>query len=219
MALLLLSCLLAPDESKSAARARALAATVKVVNDGDRAEGSGVLLRQHGQHVYILTAAHVVPAARTVAVEISAGKPRQYAGVTVLARSAEADLAVLRLRTQDELPAALPLAPPLKKASLPPSGTFSVGWSRGNRPTATEETVRGSKLVRRPEEKSEAWHWETTGKPVLGRSGGPLVDTDGRILGIASGHDREHGYYVHGDEIRAFLRREGLKWLTEADDR
>jgi hypothetical protein len=43
------------------------------------------------------------------------------------------------------------------------------------------------------------------------------VDEAGRVIGLASGHDGETGYYVHADEIHTFLRTHGLKWIVEED--
>jgi hypothetical protein len=44
-----------------------------------------------------------------------------------------------------------------------------------------------------------------------------LLDSNGRVIGLASGHDAAAGYYVHSDEIHRFLKRNALGWLCEKD--
>jgi hypothetical protein len=43
------------------------------------------------------------------------------------------------------------------------------------------------------------------------------VDATGAVIGVAGGHDGRVGYYAHADEIHAFLKRTGLRWLAEDD--
>jgi hypothetical protein len=35
------------------------------------------------------------------------------------------------------------------------------------------------------------------------------------VIGLASGHDRESGYYVHVAEVHRFLKNNGLGFLSE----
>src|SRR5262249_50730772 len=85
----------------------AVAATVRVVSAADNCNGSGVIVRRSGPHVYILTAHHVVARASKVEVHVrkaSASKPAVYRSAEVVARSAEVDLAVVRLASTDTFP-------------------------------------------------------------------------------------------------------------------
>jgi S1-C subfamily serine protease len=197
-----------------------VAATAKVVNAADGVDGSGVVIQKSGQHAYLLTACHVVPKARTVEVLVAGSgtgnesKPGKSTKLKaeVLARSPEADLAVLRLPSEGA-PSALPVAP----AGTKPKLAVSVGWEKGESPTALDESLKDKVRLKRPGEMGTVWCWETVRKQAAGRSGGPLVDEMGRVVGLASGHDGEAGYYVHADEIRAFLRSNGLKWVLEED--
>jgi S1-C subfamily serine protease len=206
------------SEFPAAARERAVAATVKVVNADDGKDGSGVVIQKGGPHAYLLTACHVVPKSKTVEILVAgsgtgkASKPGKTLKAEVLARSPEADLAVLRLPSEGA-PPALPVAP----AGAKPKLAVSVGWEKGDAPTALDESVKGKVRLKRPGETGTVWCWETVRKQATGRSGGPLVDEAGRVVGLASGHDGETGYYVHADEIRTFLRANGLKWVLEED--
>jgi hypothetical protein len=39
------------------------------------------------------------------------------------------------------------------------------------------------------------------------------------VIGVASGHDGTRGYYVHADEVHAFLRENGLRWLADPEQK
>jgi S1-C subfamily serine protease len=75
--------------------------------------------------------------------------------------------------------------------------------------------VRGPRKVRKPGEREAARYWETAAPPAGGRSGGPLLDRAGRVIGVASGAGDGRGYYAHAEEVHRFLRQNGLKWLFE----
>jgi S1-C subfamily serine protease len=197
---------LATAEPPKEVRDRAIAATVRVVNAADATAGSGAIIGRSGSDAYVLTAQHVVPKAETVEVTRPGGKPLR---AVVLARSAIPDLAVLRLPA-GELPT-LPVA----EIGAPAADPFSVGWEEGLSPTVRVEELRAKVQVRRPGESAAVGCWEAVRPPANGRSGGPLVDRRGRLIGLASGHDGKSGYYVHADEIHAFLKANALRWLVE----
>jgi S1-C subfamily serine protease len=192
-------------------------ATVQVRNiDG---VGSGVLLAKSGEFVYVLTAQHIVAKADNLEVAVYSKEtypqPRTvYKGVEIVAQtSGLADLAILRFATADTMPAFLRLCP----APLVP-GQFlglSAGCGGGEAPTARVDKVPAKTLGRRPPSDETCAFWESERKPMPGRSGGPLIDARGHLLGICSGANREKSYFTHVDEIRKFLRLNGLRWLGE----
>jgi S1-C subfamily serine protease len=202
------------EEFPRAAADRARSATVRVVNTAGDTHGSGVLIKRSGSHVHILTACHLVSRAKAVEVRVA---PDRVYRATVLAEEPEVDLAILRLAPRDELPSPLALAP--VGAGDRPGPAVSVGWESGEAPTICAETVTGQLRLRRPGGPGAVRHWATARPQAAGRSGGPLVGPSGAIIGLASGRDDSAGYYVHADEIHGFLRRHGLKWLAEDDDR
>jgi len=193
----------------SKVRDRGVAATVRVNNAADATGGSGVIIAHSGGHAYVLTAQHVTPKAETVEVKLVRGKPVK---AEVLARSTGLDLAILRFAATD-LPAPVSLA----AAGTSLEQVISVGWEEGATPTAQAEEVKGTVRLRRPGESTTVLCWEAARPPASGRSGGPLVDQAGRVVGIASGHDGSRGYFVHVDEIHGFLKANALRWLIEDD--
>jgi S1-C subfamily serine protease len=207
-----------PDFPKSSQEA-AVTATVRVANVTKGTEGSGAVVGRGGPFVYVLTANHVVEGAERL--EVSTFSARSYprpetvsSAADVLARSAEADLAVLRLAAPDPPPGCLRVCPP---ALVPGAGNvpaLGVGCPEGA-PTCVADVVRAKRRVRRPGAEGAASYWETERPVVKGRSGGPLLDRRGYLIGVAGGTNADRGYYSHPEEIHAFLRRNGLKWLYE----
>jgi len=207
------------DFSK-AAQVRAVTATVRVVNGTKGFEGSGVLLKRNGPIVYVLTAHHVVDGAKRLEVStFSADSHPKAASVyrtaEVIAQSPETDLAVLQLTTKDEMPGAAVVCPPSKLPEGKDFVALSVGCADGRAPTCALEDVKGRRKVRKPGVEGTVLCWETARAPLKGRSGGPLLDRRGYLIGVDSGISDGKGYYTHVEEVHAFLKRSGLKWLYE----
>ena len=72
----------------------------------------------------------------------------------------------------------------------------------------------GSKQAIRPPDRGLTFYWETDHLPERGRSGGPLLDGHGRVIGLCEAARGSHGYYTHLDEILAALKRGGHGWLV-----
>jgi hypothetical protein len=198
-------------ESKSFSRVvqnMVLLATVRVQNKGS--EGSGVIVRQQGAFVYILTAAHMVEGADTVSVSTYSARSypqpeKAYDQAQVIARAAGPDLALLRLATRDLMPGLLPLCPADKTPTEKDFPGLSCGVQTGQPPTCWADTVAGKKQVRKPNGQTSQV-WELLREPAGGRSGGPLIDKRGLLIGIGSGRNDGKGYYAHLDEIYRFLK-------------
>jgi S1-C subfamily serine protease len=170
--------------------------------------------------VYLLTANHVVAGAKRVEVTTFTAESHPlaaavYRAAEVVAQSAESDLAVLRLTTRDEMPGLVPVCPPSKVPRGKDFVALSVGCSGGGAPSVALEDVKARRRVRKPKADGAVLCWETAKAPAKGRSGGPLLDRDGRLIGLDSGAGDGKGYYTHVEEIYAFLRHNGLKWLYE----
>ncbi len=194
----------------------AVASTVRIINRSSDVEGSGIILGKKGPFVYILTAHHIVAKAKNLEVmTFSPGSypkaQRVYRSARVLAEASDTrDLALLRLTTNDQMPGFLSLSP----ARLVPTGkdfkALTVGCSEGNAPTCLVDVVAGKKLVRRAGSGKGVPLWEVDRKHLEGRSGGPLVDKAGYLLGVCSGTNKEKTYFCHTEEIRTFLKESGL---------
>jgi S1-C subfamily serine protease len=202
----------ATGEQPEEVRTRAAAATVQVTSADDHEFGSGVAIARDKLHTYFLTAAHILTTAKTVEVKLASGKTYL---AEVIERSDETDLAVLRMPSAEKMPVLLKLA----AGGVKPKSFSSVGWEKGAAPTSLEEKLKEKVRLKKPGEKNSVLCWEIERKPAGGRSGGPLVDETGRVVGVATGHDGTAGYYVHIDEIHAFLQRTGLEWLAEEERR
>jgi S1-C subfamily serine protease len=189
---------------------RALRATVRFDHGG-----TGTLIHRDGPFVYVLTVNHAVKTVKQANVQLFSTDlyrriDKQYRGVEVIARNEGSDLALLRIVTRDALPALLPLCPPEKAPAAGGFAALTVGCSDGKPPTCELREVAAKKLVQRPRAPKQVWCWETTEEQAQGRSGGPLLDTQGRVIGVCGGRNDGKGYYYHADEIFAFLDREGF---------
>jgi serine protease Do len=138
--------------------------------------GSGVVYSSEG---YILTNAHVVAGARRVLVTLADGR-RFPAGV--VGSEPERDLAVLRV-AEGNLPVAQLSAAPLRVGQL----VVAIGNPFGFDFTVTAGVVSAlnrSLPVGPGQQLGELLQTDTPINP--GNSGGPLVDVQGRVVGITT---------------------------------
>jgi len=159
------------DEATVIRVARAITPTVVSVTQ-DEGSGSGIIVDKSG---VVLTNAHVVGDSRTVGVGLADG--RTLSG-QVLGRDPTIDVAVVRVPAQN-----LPVAP------IGDSDKLEVGQSAiaiGN-PLGLERTVTAgvvSAINRNPRGISLDGLIQTDAAISPGNSGGPLVDSHGRVIGI-----------------------------------
>lgn len=209
-----------PKETQAAV----LRATVWVANNTRNVEASAVIIKQEGKFVYLLTAGHVARKDEQLQLRVFTEESypkaaENYKSVDVLATDKEHDLALLRLATTDKMPGVLPLCPPKKVKALDdrehPFQVLSCGCGPDKAPVCQLETVRRKVKVQRRGDKETTLTWELAEAPARGRSGGPLVDKRGFVIGVASGASDGQGYYVHIDEINRFLKANTFEWLYE----
>lgn len=161
------------DEAIIIRVARAITPTVVSVSQQD-GSGSGIIVRADG---VVLTNAHVVGDSRTVEVGLADG--RTLTG-QVAGRDPSIDVAVVRVQAQS-----LPAAP------LGDSDKLEVGQSAiaiGN-PLGLDRTVTSgvvSAVNRDPRGLSLDGLIQTDAAISPGNSGGPLVDSRGRVIGITT---------------------------------
>ncbi len=213
------------EEFSKELQQRAAAATVRIVNRTEKIEGSGVVIGRKDKAVYLLTAAHFLN--RPTRLEISTFSADSYPRpakvhdkAEVVARTRDLrDLALLRLTTDDPPPDSLPLC---SLGLVPKKDEFaalSVGCGVARAPVCLLEKVTAARLVRRGEKGKSALFWETAAAQMSGRSGGPLLDRRGHVLGIASGANRGKGYYCHITEIHRWLQATDFAFLIPAAER
>jgi S1-C subfamily serine protease len=189
------------------------ATTVLLVRQEDGVKGSGAIIGQGKGKAYILTSNHVVGLSEKFEVHLftqdSYPKPSaKFKEVRVLTTSDKADLALLQVTIQETKVSSLSLVPTKEAPSIHKKFTgYSVGCSLGKPPTGQSVRVLARKLVERPNGDT-AFFWQTEDPPKEGRSGGPLIDSKGRLIGICSGKQDGKGYFTWDEEIRQFLTKE-----------
>jgi len=198
----------------------AVQATVRIEDSARKTEGSGVILRKRGPWIYVLTANHVVEGATKLQISTYSQKsyPQPeaiYPAITVLARSEVADLALLRFTTNDTPPGVVPICSSKKAIKDKVFSVLTVGCTGGKPPTPQLDQVVDRKFVKRTAEAAPTLVWEMNDRPQHGRSGGPMLDTSGHLLGICSGRSDGKGYFCHVEAIHAFLESQGHGWLAE----
>lgn len=150
----------------------------------ERSTGSGVILDPAG---YIVTNAHVVQGARRLQVVLPASrdaggsilKPRgRRVGGQVVGIDSETDLAVLRVEEKDLPALTLGDSEALRQGQI----VLAFGSPLGLENSASLGVV--SAVARQLEPDSPMIYIQTDAPINPGNSGGPLVDVEGRVVGI-----------------------------------
>jgi hypothetical protein len=180
---------------------------------------AAVCVGRRGKDLYLLTASHAYPRADARKFEFftreSYPEPADsVVGSEVVVRLDGCDVALVKATVGEKPPSILGVAEVGKRPKKFPVKAVSVGCPDGSPPVFRTETLTGKKLVRR-ERVEPAFFWETAAAPVGGMSGGPLLDTNGRIVGLCTAASAERGYFAHLDEIQAGLKQGGFGWLFE----
>jgi serine protease Do len=136
--------------------------------------GSGVVIDEDG---YIITNAHVVKDARRVQVipPESRGRP---VDASLIGVAEEIDLALLKVDVRGLKPLALANSDQIHQGEI----VFAFGSPQGLRDSVTMGVV--SATARQPDPDTPMAYIQTDAPINRGNSGGPLVNTDGELIGI-----------------------------------
>ena len=207
---------------------KAVAATVKVVNTvAASSGGSGSIVGREGPFAYVLTAAHVVGKAETV--EDSRLRRR-------LVSESRQDVSGHDPRSCRRLGSGA--RPDSNQGRTARNARYlSAGGGstrekrrrakRGLRPGRSTDSSGGNATLER--KKIRARRGSGNDLDLGGCSanrnfwavpaGRRLLDKTGRLIGVATGHGTERGYYSHVDEVYPFLQRNGFRSLFSEESR
>ena len=182
---------------------RALEATPRM-RVGERSTGTAVVVGREKNFLYLLTADHATdgPDTTVLLFEFFAENDRiqpsfTLRGAKAVVRRPIADFALLQVAVDPKQNVSqLSLAPPEAKLKRFPFEAYSIGCSLTDPPTGLKETVLGKRLAVRTED-AVAFFWQAEKPQARGRSGGPLLNTAGQIIGICAATSAEKGYYGH----------------------
>src|SRR5262245_39251362 len=207
----------------------ALAATAGIVHTATNGEGTAVVVKydQAKGLAYLLTAAHVVPPSKDgnwVSLEFYTPKafPKVHLKVNgvVLARMPNEDLAVVQAPVQDLAGIGVLRICPRKELQWPERknvAVLTVGCDGPNRTPRLMTDVFLDKRVPVKPNGAQVVCYETRHPPVQGRSGGPLIDQRGYLMGICSGTENQRGYYTYILPIHSALSGAGFGWLVDGE--
>jgi S1-C subfamily serine protease len=160
-----------------AQRIRPSVVSVNAVKSSNEAHGlgSGVILSDEG---YIITNAHVLEGANSFFVELY---DRRQFQATLIGRDEISDLAVLKINAPKLIPATWGNSQDVDVGSI----VWAIGSPYGFEQTVTSGIVSGKNREGDPTEKYNKQSLIQTDAAVNpGNSGGPLVDAQGRVIGI-----------------------------------
>ncbi|MRH85865.1 MarP family serine protease [Nocardia sp. SYP-A9097] len=159
-------------------------------------EGSGFVVAPER----IMTNAHVVAGTSTVSVDTARGSMEAH----VVLFDSSKDVAILAVPGLNA--PVIPLAP---SAANSGESAIVLGYPGGGRYTASAARVRETLDLKGPniyrDNNVQREVYTVRGQVRAGNSGGPLVDTDGNILGVVFGAavtDDDTGYVLTLDEVR-----------------
>jgi S1-C subfamily serine protease len=214
---------------KTLADLKAATVFLKVEDGREAASGTGFVIKTDGQTAYLVTNHHVIdlsdnkprfPAGPTVITAVfgSGTKNERSARAEVMAGDVRRDLAVLRVQGVRDLP------PPVEYDHEPqlvetmpvyilgfPLGDL-LATGKGNNPAITVN--KGSVSSIRLNDRGELATVQIDGDITPGNSGGPVVDTRGRLIGVAAAtiRGRNIGFAVPGTELTKRLKGRLLEY-------
>lgn len=200
---------------RAISRAADATVRIKVEESNSLAHGTGTIVAVHGGEALVLTCGHLfrdmLPGSR-LTVDLFAGTPRQVNVIAELIdfKADKEDIALLTLKLPVPIEP-VPMAPRADRLQ-PGQKVFSFGCDHGNNPT------RRDTQISRVNRYLGADNLEIDGAPAVGRSGGGLFDTQGRLVGVCNAACQEdnEGIYAAGEVIYKQMARVGYGHLFDS---
>jgi hypothetical protein len=161
---------------------------------------------------FYVTAAHVVGNEESVDLEWFDPKNGDVAGTVegakVIKTWPEVDLALM-LAIEPVEPSVIPICPAAKAPAKAPFAVLSLGCQLGS-PDIWLDQVQAEVKVNRAGLRPNMLCWQVGKESIIGRSGGPLVERNGHLVGICSGIAKGKTYYIHVKELEECLKKAHL---------
>ncbi len=182
-----------------------IANQITVLIDGQN-PGSGVIIAKRGKTYYVLTAKHVVATEDEYTVVAPDGR-RYDLNYRTVRKLPSADLAILQF-TSDRKYKVATLASYDYTSEF--RNVFVSGFSPANNDTPSVRQFSQGLLISKnfalantPDPISKGYGLFYTSHTEVGMSGGPVLDTNGRVIGI---HGRTDGEEIYDDASKEMLR-------------
>lgn len=186
--------------------------------------GSGTIIASVEGETLVLTASHVLDEKGPVTIELfrfnvgaervrgAVGYPRRV-GATIIARDADADLAILRVRGE----LAFPYVARVARGDLPPAPrakVTTIGFDKGARPVGVSTRLRANERIDLNKGGGPRSFLVTDDPPEVGRSGGGLFRADGALVGVCVGRvtlveGKTFGLFSALENVRELIRGDG----------
>lgn len=191
-----------PTVSPTATDRTALLDSLVIVQNGGTI-GTGVIVSGQG---HILTAAHLLNQAKTAAIYLNSGEVKVG---RVLHRDTEQDIAIIQIPQATSH--CLHIRPQLPNTGSP---VYGVGFSteHGGGFLFSKGQIQAYRQTYKPLSQPPTIYMQTGMDLRPGSSGGPLLDTEGRLIGIISWKRRAKPNQVdsYGTVVTGWLQRLSL---------
>jgi putative serine protease PepD len=168
-------------------RARQGAVDIQVTTSGGRAEGSGFVIDSRGD---IVTNNHVVDGAKSIEVRFADGT---HATASVVGTDPSSDLAVIRVSGVDSAELQ-PLSLGDSSKAAVGDGVVAIGSPYGLEGSVTVGVISAlDRSIQAPNHFTIAGAIQTDASINHGNSGGPLLDSSGRVIGVNSQIESDSG--------------------------